>query len=415
MASFKDFQGKQGSPVPQPMSPQTPMQPQQGQAQPQPQQPYSNQWSLQGGFDLSGPGAAEQTYAQTAPQLQGPSYAEGFWGQGGGVQGAQSGTATTAYTQAYNPMAGQSRTDQFAGQYGGALGGPGATQTYQSDPNQWNQAQGATASGQYWNSLQGKSPVSQRDMSGFYDRAQQRGSAQIDKAAAARGNFNSSAAMDQQRMLSADLGAQQAKDEASYGLQVDELGNRIMSGAAGQSDQATQGRYGQGLQAAMGADSAQLGRFGAGASLAQAGDQTAIGRYNAGLTGASQADSSGVSRFGGNLAGALGADSGLNNRIGTLGQLGLGADNSRLGRTQGAFGALSGLTGDVSGTVGDAYGSALAADQGNFDMQQQLSLGAGLSQLGGVKDVSAMNLAAGNAVGQGATNATNNILALTKK
>lgn len=397
------------------VTPQTaPTQPAPQQQQPQPQQPYNNQWSLQGGFDLSGPGAAEQTYAQTSGQLQQPGFTEAFVGNSGGVQGAQAGTATTAYTNAYNPMAGQSRVDAFAGQYGGALGGPGATQTYQQDPNQWNQAQGATASGQYWNSLQGKSPVQQRDMSAYYDRAQQRGSAQIDKAAAARGNFNSSAAMDQQRMLSADLGAQQAKDEAAYGLQVDELGNRIMSGAAGQADQATAGRYGLGLQAAMGSDSQQLGRFNAGANLAQTGDQTQLGRYQAGLAGAQGADQSGIGRFSGNLAGAIAGDSSLNNRIGTLGQLGLGADTSRLGRTQGAFGALSGLTDDVSQTVGDTYGSLLSSDEGNFGMQQQLSLGSGLANLGGVKDASAMNIAAGNAVGQGATNTVNNVLGFTQ-
>lgn len=378
-------------------------------------QPYNNQWQLQGGFDLSGPGAAEQTYAQTAPQLQRPGATEGYWAGSGGVQGAQQGTATTAYTQAYNPMAGQSRTDQYAGQYGGFLGGPGATQTYQQDPNQWNQAQGATASGQYWNSLQGKSPVQNQDMSAFYDRAQQRGSAQIDKAAAARGNFNSSAAMDQQRMLSGDLGAQQAKDEAAYGLQVADANNRILSGAAGQSDTATGNRYGQGLQAAMGADSSQLGRFNAGAGLAQAGDELGISRYTAGLAGAQGSDQSGIGRFGANLAGALGSDNSLQGRLSTMGQLGLGADNSRLGRTQGAYGALSGLTDSVSGTVGDTYGSLLSGDQGNFDMQQQMSLGSGLANLGGVKDTSAMNIAAGNAVGQGATNTAMNIATLAKK
>lgn len=394
--------------MPAPGAPQNPLSP--GYAPPiqTAGTPYQgpNQWSLQGGFDISGPGAAEDAYGRYGQQLATPGYAEQF-AQQASLPQARAGTATAAYTQQYNPMAGPSRVDTYA-QGNQPLGGQGAAERYASDQGAYQRAGDATASGQYWQSLQGQQNVP-KDMGAYYDRAREKGSAQIDRATAARGQFNSSAALDQQREFSADMGAAQAKAEADYALQSADLNNRIRSGAAGQADNAAAQRFGAGLNAAQASDNTGLSRFNAGLNAAQAGDQLGIGRYTAGLAGAGQTDSQGIGALTAGLNVASTADNSLQGRLSQLGQGAASADASRRGRVGSMFDSLGTLTSGVGGAVAGGYGDLLAADQGMFDMGQQLSLGAGLATLGGIKESNALGAAAANAGANSAAGASQDI------
>jgi hypothetical protein len=360
----KNYQGAQ-----QPTNQQAPAQASQ----------YPNQWSLQGGFDMSGPGAAEDAYARYGSQLAAPGATEAY--AGANTPGsARSQTASGQYAGTYNPMAGQSALQGIAGQ-----GGAGQ-----------DAAQAATASGQYWNSLQGQSNVP-KDMGAYYDRQYEKGAQRINNQAGARGMYNSSAALDQQTQFASDLGGQQARDEAQYGLQSSDLNNRIMSGAA------------------SAADSAGMSRYNSGANVAQAAGAEGTSRYLAGLQGAGQADTAGLGMYGAGLQGAQASDNALTGRLGLLGQGAMGADQSRQGRVGSVYNNLSGLAGDLSGVAGASYADGLAADQGLYDMGQQMSLGAGLANLTGVQNQSALNMAGAQAVGQGATNAATTALQLSKK
>lgn len=400
MPVYKDYQGKApvGAPEQPAYAPQAPAQAPAGGS----------------GFDISQPGATEQAYGTYAPQLARPGYGEAFYGSSGGVAGQQAGTRTDQFSQAYNPMANTSQVDTFAQQ--NQLTGPSQTQQFAQNPNGQAQARDATASGQYWNSVQGRSNVP-KDMGAYYDRAREKTAASIDNAAAARGNFNSSYAMGQQAEAAADLGARQAKDEAEYGLQSAELDDRIRGGAASRADSAGATGYGQGLQTAMGADSTGLDRYQAGYQTAMGRDSLGLDRYRTGLAGATAADSAGISRFGAGLEGAGLADRGMTGRLGLLGDFAGAADVSRMGRTDTMFDALRGATGDIQGTVGASYGDMFSTDQGLYDMGENLGLGGEYIAMGGAKDASALRTAGANAMGQGATNTANTVLsaALTKK
>lgn len=342
-------------------------------------QSYANNWQLQGGFDMSGPGAAEDAYAKNSGQLSTPGSTEQYAGQ---YNPMNMGGATGAYTQKYNPM---------------AMGG--ATDKYASNPGSWGDAYGATASGQYWNSLQGQSNAP-KDMGAYYDRASDRSAATVNRQAGARGMFNSSAAMDQLGKTEADIRSQQARDEAQYGLQSAALQNDIMSGASRSADAAAQGRYGMGLQAA------------------QASDQLGLGRYSAGLQGAMASDSNDLSRFGAGLNAATAADNAKQGRLGLLGQGASAADVSRQGRVGSVYDNLATLSGGLAGTLGGAYSDMFGTDQGLFDMGQQMSLGSGLANLAGAQNNSALNMAAGQGMANtfsGAGQDVQNVLALTSK
>lgn len=346
-------------------------------AQPAQLPPQKNEWSLQGGFDMSGPGAAEDAYARYGQQLAAPGATEQYAQDPNAYAKAKGATNSGQYTGQYNPMAGTTDLQSLAGNKGA-----------------FNDAQNATASGQYWNSLQGQSNVP-KDMSAYYDRQYDKGSSRINDQMAARGMFGSSAALNQQGQFAADLGAQQAKDEAAYGLQSAGLNDQIMRGASGAADAATSNRYGQQLQ------------------TAQSVGQEGLSRYGAGLQGAGQADNAGLGLYGQGLQGAQASDAAKTSRLGVLGQGAMNADTSRQGRTNSVYDNLMGTTNDVNGLVGTSYGDMLTADQGGFDMGQQMSLGAGAANLAGVQNSSALNVAGANAAGQGATNAAQTVAGLS--
>ncbi len=80
---------------------------------------------------------------------------------------------------------------------------------------------GLTNSSQSWlDQYKGAMPniSSEPGLDGYYDVAKQRAAESIDQAAAARGNYGSSSAIDQNARAFSDLEAQKAKDEANYNL-----------------------------------------------------------------------------------------------------------------------------------------------------------------------------------------------------
>lgn len=380
-----------------------------GKYTPQPGPQYA-----QDGFDISGAGQAEKAYGQYGHLLGAPGATERFAGDPGQYDRAVGGTRTAAYTAQHDPMAGPSRVDAFtAGNK--PLDGRGATESLYGDAGAYDREGSSTAAGQYWNSLKGASNIP-KDMSAYYDRAREKGAAAVDRSAAARGQFNSSHAMDQQRELNADISARQAQDEAKYGLESADLNNRIRSGASQAADRSAAERFGQRVDSARASDSSGMGRYNAGYTAALGGGNLDLDRYRAGLTGAQQTDSAGDTRYGSQLRGATSADDALTGRISTLGQGAVAADRSRLDRV-GAFGdRLAGLTGAVGTTAGGAYDDLLRTDQGLVDLGSQYSLGSGLASLNGAKESGALNVASATGAGQtvaGAGQDVQNILTQT--
>lgn len=318
-----------------------------------------------GGFDLSGPSAQESAYSQYGGQLGQKGATENFVGQNAGAL-AGPGRTSGVFGQAQPALAGQSAQERFLG----------------TDPNQQSNA---TASGQYWNSLQGGANLPAANMDAYYKRAQEKGAAQLDKAAAARGMFGSTAALDQQRQLSADLGAAQSQAEAQYGLQRAGLADQIMGGAAGRADTSGLGRFNAMQGAAQGADAGLLARLGLSGQL--------------GAT----ADAGDLSRFGAGLGAAQASDQSMLGRLGLLGQGAAGSDAGKLGRTGMFADQLGNLTAGASGIVGQGYAGMLGADQEAFDQATQLSLGAGAQNLNNA--ISNTNTTAAQGAGLQATGA----------
>ncbi len=343
-------------------------------------QSYAQQ-PAQGGFDLSGPSAQEAAYGKYAGQLGQAGRTENYATQNvGQFQQPSRAEAYAGNPNAFNQAAGSTAGAYTFGQAAPALGGQSAQERFAGAQN-IDQTMGATASGQYWNSLQGGNNLPAQDMSAYYDRARETGSAGLDKAAAARGMFGSTAALDQQRQLQADIGGQQARDEAQYGLQRAGLQHNIMGGAAGQADTAGLGRYNTLLGAAGASDQGLLARLGLMGNLGGAADSAGLSKY-LGQFGVQQGGDAGqIARFGAGLSGVQAADQGMLGRLGTLGQGAASSDAGRTGRIGMFSDPLGNLTAGASGIVGKAYEGMLGTDQGYIDMATQLGLGAGAQNL----------------------------------
>jgi hypothetical protein len=344
-------------------------------------QPAQGGYQAKGGFDLSGPSASEQAYGQYGSQLAAPGQTESYAQQGvpqfqqpgraetyardpQGLQRATAGTESYGAFSTAAPLLGQrSATERF-----NAAGGP--------DNN-------ATASGQYFNSLSGGQNLPAANMDAYYNRQREVGGAQLDKAAAARGMFGSTAALDQQRQLTADLGGQQARDEAQYGLSRAGLTDQIMGGAASRADTAGLGRYNSLLGGAQASDSSLLGRLGQLGQISGQADSQGLSRY-LGQFGVQQgADAGQIGRFNAGLGGVQAADGNLQGRLGLLGQGAGAADAGRLGRVNAVGDQLNGLTAGAGNLVGSSYNDMFNANQGYIDMASQLGLGAGNQALQG--------------------------------
>jgi len=97
----------------------------------------------------------------------------------------------------------------------------------------------------------------------YYDQAYKTGARRLDEAAAAKGGFNTGAALRATGELNAELGAQQARD---------------MAALAAEADNQRLGRDRYGLDLMQGADSSLRGRIGLGFEGAQSVDQIALQR-----------------------------------------------------------------------------------------------------------------------------------------
>lgn len=120
--------------------------------------------------------------------------------------------------------------------------------------------------------------TSPADMSPYYDRAKERSGADINRQFAARGMYGSSAATDALGQAFTDLDAQQAKDEADYGLKRYGLAGTLASGADA-SDLA--GILGLG-ELASGAGGESLDRFKTAGELGLGVEEADIDRIEAG-------------------------------------------------------------------------------------------------------------------------------------
>lgn len=137
------------------------------------------------------------------------------------------------------------------------------------------------------------------DMNPFYDRAREKTLEQLNRAAAARGRFGSTSALDQITEAMSSLSARQAMDEARYGLdRAAEL--RGWSTAADELSRAQDAldlRWGLGAGEMAGArDKAVLDRLMGGAETASQVEGMGVDKYLAGIQGASAADLADIDR-----------------------------------------------------------------------------------------------------------------------
>lgn len=368
---------------------QQPQQPQQPQAPQQPAYQTPGGYQVTGGYSVQDPSASEYAYGKYSPQLGQAGYTEQMPNQGrqaayavpGAVDAVQGRTVSQGVYGAASPgLRQQSATEQYVG-------------NTTIDPSQ-------TASGQYYASLIGKDIVPQ-DVSPYFDRARQKGAAGLDKAAAARGMFGSSAAMDQQRELQADLGAAEAKANADYALEAALAKNNIFGTAASRSDAAGLDRYSTLLGGATASDQGKLSRMGLEGELGGLADRSGLSRY-VGEAGVAE----GADRYG--LDVATQKDAALRGRLGLLGQGASAADQGRFGRVNTALGATQGTTGAYMDLVGGSLADLIGTDQGYIDQMSQLGLGSGLAQLSGAGTNAQLQIAQGQQLGQNIGNSINN-------
>ena len=192
-----------------------------------------------------------------------------FGGGGGGSSGGGTYHAPTGYpTQSYGggpwpSFPGMPNGNPQPQKFTGDFSGPGPAENFfaqnqgkwgpgQTEGQAWWDANkgkfGAGIADQYWNGLQGnKNPPTTsnnaqgayneftagtpQDMSSYYDTAVRKAGEGIERAFGARGMRGSSAELDQLAESGGNLRAQEARDNANYGLQRAGLAGNLASGA----------------------------------------------------------------------------------------------------------------------------------------------------------------------------------------
>lgn len=263
---------------------------------------------------------------------------------------------------------------------GGALSGPGAGENLfsqlggqYSQPTQSGQQFGASKSGfgapgageQYWNGISGKAgdvPFTAQNAQGAYDqfqastpanmdpyynRAQQLQEGAINSAAAARGMGGASSTTNQLAASDTNLRAQQAKDEAQYGLNRAQLGGQLASGADQSSSQNIQNRLGW------------MTGLGSLANQTQSGE---LSRLLGGMQGAGQADTANLNLLTGGMNAADQAQA------------------AELAREQALFGNNFQLGGAQATMTEQAKQQQMAAQIQQQQLQQQLAIAAATQQ-----------------------------------
>lgn len=132
------------------------------------------------------------------------------------------------------------------------------------------------------------------DFSGYYDHARTLTQGALNDQMAARGAYNSSAAMNSIGNAVADISAQEAGRRSDYDLSVAGLRNNL----AGQIDSNALARMGLGLQGSGMVSDEQTKRMGMGAGLAQGVDANDLGRMMAGFGAAGGAQGMNEKRLG---------------------------------------------------------------------------------------------------------------------
>lgn len=268
--------------------------------------------------------ASQQNYSPFMPQFGAVDSWAGAGGTGSGpafggfalpdVSGAVNNLASQTAGKINAPpgsLEGPGTGEQAWSQYGGAFWQPWeAEKAYQGMDWQslYNQSQNAPT----YNADALKQFMPQgANMGAYYDRAWDTGSKRLNNEFAARGAYNSGAATQQLSDLAANLGAQQSRDEAQYGLDRARVGSMLSQAASGEA-RSTLGDQMSVLQGQLGAasdaDRAKLARLGGGLSGAFTSQSAEEGRNRGELQ-----DIFGVATGAGNvfqqgLADALAAD-----------------------------------------------------------------------------------------------------------
>lgn len=217
-----------------------------------------------GALGITGGGRAP---AQPGPRPAGLQAARGPYGSGPGLQPGQNQGQLQGFDQSQygpgeqyyrdnavvwqSPSSGEQNAQSIIGKYAG--GTPQLTNNTQN----------------WFNQFQGSMPNIAADpgLGAYYENAKNRASESIDQAAAARGNYGSSAAIDQNARAFTDLEADRAKNEAQYNLQRlgeqrawQGLGGQFAGAADSQSLNASQNEQGwQNFLANLGLNSSQFG------------------------------------------------------------------------------------------------------------------------------------------------------------
>lgn len=248
--------------------------------------------------DLSKPGQAESYFGAN----------QGAWGQPGTAQGY------------WNK---QGQGDSNSQQYWNQVSGRGAPQ---QDPNRSDSA---------WKQFQGSTPA---NMSPYYDRAAYKAMQDINSSAAASGTLGNTTTMNRIGDAVSGIRAQQAKDEAGYGLQRAGLAGQLAGGA-----DAT----GRGLNQDQLAWTMGLGNLAGGADQGRLG----LGQL------------------------ALGIDSNYLNSLNSGMNAALGAQGMLNTRGQNYFGNNLAMGNALGGATQNIYGQQIGMDMGLLDQQLQALLG----------------------------------------
>lgn len=324
--------------------------------------PFGYQEISKGVGSIAGGGkgaAASPTAAGGAfagyPQTQGPGAYPGWPVPGPGAQptydfqGDQSkpGAAENYFSQNQNKFTAPTQTGQYWQQNQQKFGAPGQGDQF------WNQAQGmfntqkpgSNNAQSAYDQFQTSAPA---NTDPYFQHAMDRSTAELNNAAAARGQFNSTGALQTIGDANANLLGQQAAQNAQYGLQRGQTAGSLAQGADASSRGINQNQLGwmQGLGSlGLGVQNADLQRLMSGGQLAGNADQLGLAQLMSGM----------------NAAG--------------------GAQGALAQRGQNYFNNQMGLANAQNGIYSGTYGAMLGNDQKMFDDQQAALLGLPREQL----------------------------------
>lgn len=262
---------------------------------------------LQGGFAslLAGGNTPQQRGYGISDPMQPQPYNTGpglMPGQNPGVEGAnlyQQGAGEEQWDATKGAYSAPGAASQWWGANQGAYGAPGSGEQFaaqQTAKYAGGTPQVTQNSATAYNASLGAQPNLSANMDPYYENAKRRSAEEINSQMAARGMMGGTPGMDRVAESFTDLNAQQARDEAQYGLQrsADMRGWSGLQGQlAGQADQTSalksqdERSWMSGLgDLAMSGQNAWLGRMGQAGQLAGQADQADLSRLNSGMNAA---------------------------------------------------------------------------------------------------------------------------------